>query len=107
MFMMTSLANLLILSLFAFAFAAPNYELGDDLEIYEVILKDDSAMTLQEHVSWAQGVHIGASAVPEVDMFCGFMEETGERSYHFMTSVAAITIIRNHADVSHVGLFPI
>ena len=74
-------------------------------ELYNVVLKERNAtMTVHQHISWAQGVHMGGSHNPSLDDALGYVETTGERSYRFITYLKTINIIRDHPDVCGICL---
>jgi hypothetical protein len=80
-------------------YESQSFESYEVPELYDITLKENSTMNVNQHISWAQGVHMGASQNPSLDDALGYVETTGERSYRFITYLGTIKIIRNHTDV--------
>jgi hypothetical protein len=78
-----------------------DYELPD---VYDVTLKDNAPMSVEEHVQWATKVHMEHSKNPKADHLFGFVEipDVYPRSntYEFCSYKDAMDIIQKHPDVS-------
>lgn len=77
------------------------YELPD---VYDVTLKDNASMSVEEHVECATKVHMENSKNPKADHMFGSVEipdvYTQSNTYEFCSYKDTMDIIKKHPDVS-------